>query len=78
MNNDETFNTTDLILASTISLYYPIDGIDKLNPQKVIFVFKIDEQFSQLLKKYWRRELVVEPISFFNQIKYLKSRIYEF
>jgi len=70
------YSTSDLGLAATLSLWYPIEGIDRTNPHRAVFLFKRDEELNPLLEAYWRRELKVEPQTFFNQLKTIKSRLY--
>jgi len=70
------YSTSDLSLAVTISLWFPIETIDRTNPRKAIFLFKRDEQLDELLESYWRRELKVEPQAYFNQLKAVKARLY--
>jgi hypothetical protein len=70
------FRTSDLALATTISLFYPIEAIDKQNPHKAYFIFKREEGLDELIEKYWRGELRVEPKTFFNQLRVIKARLY--
>jgi hypothetical protein len=74
--DDEYFKTSDLALATILSLYYNIDSIDKQNPRKVIFVFKKQNDLGELIETYWKCELRVEPQAYFNQLKALKTRLY--
>ena len=73
---NDFFQTSDLALATVISLSYPLEVIDKTNPQKAEFLFKRDNQLDQLIESYWRKELKIEPQTFFNQLKFIKSRLY--
>lgn len=70
------YSTSDLALATAISLWYPIDAIDKQNPHKANFLFKRDEKLDELLEAYWKRELKIEPQTYFNQLKAIKARLY--
>jgi len=70
------YSTSDLALATAISLWFPIEAIDKTNPHKAIFLFKRNEELDRLLEAFWRRELKVEPQAYFNQLKLIKSRLY--
>ncbi len=77
MNNDnEYYHSSDFPLITTISLFHPIDSIDRKDPHKVIFIFKKDRAIDQLISAYWRKELKVEPQQFFYQLKVIKSRLY--
>lgn len=76
LNTNEYFSTSDLALATAISLCYPIDAIDKQNPRKASFLFKRNDKFDELLETYWKRELKIEPQEYFNQLKAIKARLY--
>lgn len=71
------YKTSDLGLAALLSLYYPIDAIDKADSQKVQFLFKRGEQLDKLVEAYWRQETKVETQAYFNQLRFIKSRLYE-
>ena len=73
---NDYYYTSDLALATAISLWYPIDAIDRQDPRKASFLFKRDEKFDELLEVYWKRELKVEPQAYFNQLKAIKTRLY--
>ncbi len=75
--NSDLYITSDLALATTISLSYVLDHIDKSNPRRAVFVFKMDEGLDELLAGYWSDQLQVSPRIYFSQLKYLKSRLYE-
>lgn len=70
------YKTSDFALAAVISLYYPIEAIDRKNPNKVQFFFKREEGLDELIEKYWRRELRIEPQAYFNQLRIIKARLY--
>lgn len=71
------YSTTDLSLATTISLFYPIEVIDRDLSHKVTFIFNRDDTLDSFIESYWKNEVRVNPIVYFNQLKFLKSRIYE-
>jgi hypothetical protein len=75
-NNENYYSTSDLALSAAISLWYPLESIDKTNPQKVTFLFKRDDELDQLVEAFWRGSLKVDPQAYFNQLKAIKSRIY--
>ena len=72
-----SFQTADLSLATVISLWLPIEGIDRTNPRKALFIFKKCSRLDELVDSFWRRELKVEPQGYFNQLKAIKARLYE-
>lgn len=80
MDNKEISNpyvTSDLGLATALSLQFPIWAIDKRNPQKVEFVFERDLDLDNRIESYWTNHLSVSALSYFQQLKIVKSRIYE-
>lgn len=76
-NLNEYFTTSDLALTSVISLWYPLDLIDKSNPKKAQFQFKRESGLDELVESYWRGDLRIEPKQFSSQMRIIKSRLYE-
>jgi hypothetical protein len=76
LKEKDFYRTSDLALATTISLFYPIEAIDKQNPRKAYFIFKREEGLDELIEKYWKGELRIEPKTFFNQLRVIKARLY--
>jgi len=70
------YSTSDLALATTLSLFYSLETIDRTNPHKAQFLFKRDENLDQLIESFWKNKLKVDPLTFFNQLKIIKSRLY--
>lgn len=77
LKTDDYYSTSDLALATVLSLSYPVETIDRQNPHKAQFLFKRSEELDQLIKAYWRGELKVNPATYFNQLKIIKARLYE-
>ena len=77
LNINDYYSTSDLALATAISLYYPLEVVDSTNPHKAQFLFKKDGGLDQYIEAYWRGELKVNPATYFNQLKILKARLYE-
>jgi len=71
------YASSDLGISTTISLFYPIAVIDRTNPHKANFIFKRDEGLDKLIEAYWKNELKVDPLAYFNQLRVIKSRLYE-
>lgn len=53
-----------------------VEDIDKTIPSKVVFKIREDKKLDELIQNYWTNQLLVEPKSFFNCLKELKTRIY--
>lgn len=75
-NLNDFFETADISLATAISLWYPLDLIDRTNPSKALFVFKRDSELNKLIESYWKQELRIEPQIYFQALKTIKSRLY--
>ena len=76
LNQNDTYRSHDLALVATISLTYQIQAIDRQNPRKAEFLFVREEGLDQLIEKYWRGEIRVEPQIYFNQLRIIKARLY--
>lgn len=71
------FSSSEFALcASLVALGFTLDSIDKNNTQKVTFNFKRTQDLDEAIQKFWNRQLLIEPISYFEAQRYLKSRIY--
>ena len=74
--HERLYNTSDLALATVISLSYPIEEVDRQNPRRSQFLFRRNADLDRLVDSYWRGELQVEPQQFFNQLRVVKARLY--
>jgi len=74
--NTDYYLTSDLAIATALSLWQPIKEINKSNPRKAVFVFKRTKQLNELVEAYFRNELTVSPQIYFNQLRTIKSRLY--
>jgi len=74
--HEGSYSTSDLALATVISLSYPIDEVDRQNPRRSQFLFRRDPDLDRLVESYWRGELQIEPQQFFNQLRIVKARLY--
>ncbi|MBI4065334.1 hypothetical protein HY409_03115 [Candidatus Gottesmanbacteria bacterium] len=68
--------SADLALVTTLSLFFPIQSIDKSIPRKAQFVFQKTRELEQAVSDYWQQKLSVEPQAYFNQLKFIKARLY--
>ena len=76
IKHEDYYSTTDLSLASALSLFIPIELIDKSNPHKAEFLFIREKGLDKLIENYWSNKLQVSPLAFFQQLKINKSRLY--
>lgn len=77
LKEKDLYKTTDLALAAMISIHYTLQAIDYSNPQKAIFIFKREEELDALVESYWKRELKVDPKRYYNELRFIKGRLYE-
>ncbi len=76
LNENDFFKTTDLALATAISLFYPLEAIER-GGRKAQFIFRRDAGLDDLIQSYWRRELTVEPQAYFDALRAIKGRLYD-
>jgi len=72
-----TYQTSDLPCAAALSLFFPIESVDKADPRRAYFIFERTAELERIVAEFQRRELQVEPRAYFDQIKALKTRLYE-
>lgn len=78
IENMTVFRTSDLALAAALSvLGFAIKDIEKVQISRAVFIFSDSTDCRKMVDLYWRGELSVNPQSYFNELKSLKSRIYE-
>lgn len=78
MNEDKNlYETQSLSLAATlISLGINLDSVIKDQEDKSTFIFLQTKELDQVIELFWKRELKVEPNSFWESLRFIKSRIY--
>jgi hypothetical protein len=74
--NTNFYRTSDLPLAAVISLFMPVEGIDKTLPLKAFWYFERCDELDELVRCYYRKELQVEPSAYFERVSFLKSMLY--
>ncbi len=84
MNTNKTHENGKLVPISDIACnaslacksIFPVE-LDRQNPKHVVFLFKVSLEFQNTVDAFWNRSLLVEPQSFYQNLKSLKARIYE-
>ncbi|PIR89605.1 MAG: hypothetical protein COU07_01775 [Candidatus Harrisonbacteria bacterium CG10_big_fil_rev_8_21_14_0_10_40_38] len=77
-NTNELYRTADLSLTAALScLGFVIQDVEQLNSRRAVFTFENTRELAEAVARYWRREIKVEPQDFFNELKTIKTRIYE-
>lgn len=76
MSNGE-YRTSDFYLAATfLTLGMEVVGLDRTNPQRVVFRFRDHEDRRQWTRDYFAGALRVNPAQFAAAIKALKAELY--
>ena len=76
-DTDFFLKTSDLALATAISvLGIAIEAMQETDGERMNFIFTKSNKLTDIVNRYWRGELLVEPQAYFNQSKVLKTRIY--
>jgi hypothetical protein len=75
-SKNKKFFTADLALATAISLSYPLEAIDR-GSRKAQFIFKRDAGLDDLILSYWRKEIKIEPQSYYDALRVIKGRLYD-
>lgn len=68
----DVYRTSDLALAAALSLFYPLDAMDRRADGPVVFVFRRAAHLDTLLERYWRGVLRVEPQAYCQQVHMLQ------
>ena len=77
IDTNTKYQTSDLACAAALSLFFAIESVDKADPRRAYFLFERTPKLDTVLGKYQKQELRVEPRAYFDQIKALKTRLYE-
>jgi len=74
---EDYYETSDLALATALQV--EIEPIWKINKEKkkAVFIFRKTKALEEAIDKYWRKELKVSPLTYFNELKNIKSRLYD-
>lgn len=74
----EEFTTTELSLAAALSYRgHPIIKMDRVDVRRVTFTFEWEESIEEYVRDFWSHKKLVDPLSYFNELKNLKSQVYE-
>jgi len=68
--------TSDLSLAATLSLFFPLVEIDKSNGRKAVFLFRKSAELEELVESYFQNAIKVVPRAYYNQLRDIKARLY--
>jgi hypothetical protein len=73
------FQTSDLgCSAALVTKRFTLISINKENPKRIVFIFDKERNIEKVVNEYCMDKLSVSARTFFNNLKMLKSRIYNF
>lgn len=71
------FSTFDLgTSVALVCAGYELLHIDKTNPKKALFLFENSDDLVECTRMYWKNELQVDALQYWNTLKNLKNQIY--
>jgi len=69
--------TTDISLCAALCcLGFKISEIEQGPTGRAIFSFEKSDKLGKIVKQYFAHELKVEPLTYFNYLKEIKTQIY--
>lgn len=78
MNQDQ-YTTTSLALAAAIQLASKskLLFIEKTSNRHSTFIFSETPDLSEIIEKFWKKELPLDALSYFEALRYIKARLYQ-
>lgn len=62
--------------AGLVSSGYPLLHIDRSQGSKALFLFENADEIHEAIQMYWRDQLHVSALTYFNSLKNSKTRLY--
>lgn len=75
-NAEQSFQTSDLSLETTLSMFVPMADIDRTNPRKALFIFTSTPAIESLISSYWQGTIQVNPQGYYNALHNIKAKLY--
>jgi hypothetical protein len=70
------YATSDLPLAATIALFYPMSDIDRTDPRRARFLFEDNDVVQSVVERYNSGVISVNPKDYFYELKGIKTKLY--
>lgn len=78
LKESDSFRTRELSLtAALVSWNFPLEAVDKSNPDKVVFIFLKTPELTSAIEAFWNNTDKILPKVYFNALREIKSRIHE-
>ncbi|CAN5118837.1 hypothetical protein BH09PAT1_BH09PAT1_3960 [soil metagenome] len=77
--NQNQYITTSLALAAAIQLasQSKLLFVEKTSAKQSSFVFSETSDISEIARKFWAKELLLDAFSYFETLRYIKARLYQ-
>ncbi|MGE4169852.1 MAG: DUF5659 domain-containing protein [Candidatus Margulisiibacteriota bacterium] len=73
----DCFSTFDLNLtACIVALGHPLEKIQKTEGNRSQFLFQRSQKLESDVTAYWKQDLLLNPHTIFDSLKFIKSRLY--
>ncbi len=71
------FSSYDIgMCAGLVSIGYTLLRVDKTHGAKALFLFENSDETIESAQMYWRGELQVDALAYFNALKNIKNQLY--
>lgn len=79
LNQDQYQKTTSLALAAAIQLASnsKLLTVEKISDKQSSFIFENTSDLAQTIDKFWKKELPLDALSYFETLRYIKARLYQ-
>jgi len=71
------FPVSDLALNTALACegIFP-STVDRKDPRRIAFLYQDTYEFQKTVESFWNRSLLIEPQTFYQNLKIIKARIY--
>lgn len=77
MEFNEYYDTSDMALAAALLCGgCKLEALDRSNSRRALFIFEHTKDLDKILNDYWQDSVTVNPRTYFDWVKHLKTRLY--
>lgn len=71
-----TWSSTDLAICAYLALSFDLKELNRVEGNRFEFVFPKSKELEEAVAEYFNKKAQVDPIDYFQKIKFLKSLLY--
>ncbi len=77
--NQNKYTTTSLALSAAIQLASKskLLAVEKISSKQSSFVFNETSDLSEIVERFFKKELLLDAFSYFETLRYIKARLYQ-